>query len=176
MGTTYAPIGHTPVIRQRVRHREKITVLGSLTISPTRSRFGLHCEFLRGRSIDQNDLIAHLRELRHTLGRPLVVILDNLGQHKGRLLRTWCESVGDVHLEFLPPYAPELNAIEAVWSHGKRVTTCGRFADDAAGLMTLAHQSIEAASSQSLLRGFVRSTRLPIAFDLPKRINQPEAV
>lgn len=159
-----------------MRHREKITVLGSLTVSPTRSRFGLHCEFLDGRSIHQDDLIAHLRDLRHTLRQPLIVILDNLGQHKGRLLREWCESVGDVHLEFLPPYAPELNAIEAVWSHGKRVTASGRVVDDAKGLTLLAHQSIEAASKQRLLRGFVRGTRLPIAFDLPKRIDQSDDV
>ena len=162
------------MIRYRHRHREKVTVLGSLTISPLRRRMGLYCEFLRGCSVNQDHLIDHLSKLRRMLRRPLVVVLDNLAQHKGRKLRRWCEMMGDVHLEFLPPYAPELNPIEAVWSHGKRNTAAGRVVDDADGLQHLAETAIEAASQQHLLRGFIRSTKLPFAFDLPSRIDQSD--
>lgn len=166
VGRTYAPIGHTPVLKHRLRRREKVTVLGSLTLSPDRRRCGLHAEFLPGRGVTQDDLIAHLAALRRRLGRPLVVVLDNLPTHKGRRLRGWVERVGDVHLEFLPPYAPELNPIEGVWGHGKCVTAAGRTADDAAELETLVRESVDAASEQRLLRGFLKGTRLPIRLDL----------
>ncbi|QDT16764.1 hypothetical protein CA12_28710 [Alienimonas californiensis] len=146
-------------------------MIGSLTISPRRRRCGLYCEFLRGRGVTQEDLIAHLRRLRKTLGCPLVVVLDNLNVHKGQRLRGWCERVKDVRLEYLPAYAPELNAVEAAWGHGKCVTAAGRTADDADELEALAREAIAAAGQQRLLRGFVRGTRLPFQFDLPSRRN-----
>lgn len=107
--------------------------------------------------------------MRRTLGTPLVVVLDNLQQHKSAKLRAWCEKVGDVHLEYLPPYAPELNPIEPAWSHGKYVTAAGRVVDTAEELATLAQESVTAAGKQHLLRGFIRSTGLPLKFNLEKR-------
>lgn len=166
---TWAMAGQTPVIRHRLRHRLKVTVLGSLTLSPNRRRCGLYAEFLPGRSVSVEDLIRHLGRLRRTLGTPLVVVLDNLNQHKSAKLRAWCEKVGDVHLEYLPPYAPELNPIEPAWSHGKYVTAAGRVVDTAEELATLAQESVTAAGKQHLLRGFIRSTGLPLKFDLHKR-------
>ena len=80
--------GHTPVIRHRLRHRLKVTVLGALTLSPNRRRCGLYAEFMPGRSVTTEDLIRHLGRLRRALGTPLVVVLDNLRQHKTKKLRT----------------------------------------------------------------------------------------
>lgn len=119
-----------------------------------------------GRGVKQEDLIEHLRGLWRWLGRPLVVVLDKLPTHKGRLRRQWCDRIGDARLEFLPPYAPELNPIEGVWSHGKCVTAAGRAVDDLAELEPLARESVDAASEQSLLRGFLKGTNLPVRFDL----------
>lgn len=175
MGRTWAPIGQTPVIEHRLRHREKINVLGSLTISPARRRCGLYAEFFSGRSVTQHDLIAHFRRLRRTFRTPLVVVLDNLAQHKGRKLKAWCRKIGDVHLEYLPPYAPELNPIEGVWGHGKCVTARGRIVDDADELEALSRESLTKANEQHLLRGFMQGTRLPFAFDLTNRIDQSES-
>jgi DDE superfamily endonuclease len=163
---TWGPIGQTPVIRHRLRHRDKLTVLGSVSVSPARRRCGLYAEFLPGRSVNQQDLIAHFRRLRRTFRTPLVIVLDNLGQHKGRELHDWCPSVGDVPLEYLPPYAPELNPAEGVWGHGKCVTAAGRLVDDAAQLEQLAREAITAADQQHLLRGFIRGTSLPFQFNL----------
>ena len=146
--------------------------MGSLTVSPARNRCGLYAEFLSGRGVDQNVLIAHFRRLRRTLRNPLVVVLDNLNLHKGKLLRRWCERVGDVHLEYLPPYAPDLNPVEAVWGHGKCVTAAGRLVDDAEQLEQLAREAIGAANEQQLLFGFIRSTGLPIQFRLDSRKSQ----
>lgn len=96
-------------------------------------------------------------------------MLDNLQQHKGKQLRAWCEQVSDVQLEYLPPYAPELNPIEAAWSHGKCVTSAGRLVDTRAELESLAKEAVTTASQQNLLRGFIKSTKLPFQFDLPPR-------
>lgn len=149
-------------------------MLGSVTVSPARRRCGLCAELLPGRSVNQTDLIARFRRLRRTFRTPPVIVLDNLAQHKGKALRAWCTSVGDVHREHLPPYAPELNPAEGVWSHGKCVTAAGRLVDDAAQLELLAREAPDAADEQRLLRGFIRGTGLPFRFDLPTRKHQSE--
>ncbi len=165
----------TPTVRHRVRHREKVTLLGSLTLSPARRRCGLHVDVLRTRSVTAAQLLDHLRRLRRTCRTPLVVVLDNFNTHRGRRLRRWVESIGDVPLEFLPPYAPELNAVEGAWSHGKCRTAEGRLVEDRDGLERLAHAAIENARAQHLLRGFIRATGLPLAFHL-KRNHQSESL
>ena len=44
-----------------------------------------------------------------------IVIMDNLGSHKAQAIRTAIRSVG-ARLLFLPPYSPDLNPIEQVFS------------------------------------------------------------
>jgi len=44
-----------------------------------------------------------------------VVILDNLGSHKGQAVRRAIRSAG-AHMLFLPPYSPDLNPIEQVFA------------------------------------------------------------
>ncbi len=50
-----------------------------------------------------------------TLSPGDVVILDNLGSHKGKAVRTAIRKAG-AHLIFLPPYSPDLNPIEQVFA------------------------------------------------------------
>ena len=42
-----------------------------------------------------------------------IVVLDNLGSHKGLAVRRAIRAAG-AHLLFLPPYSPDLNPIEQV--------------------------------------------------------------
>ena len=44
-----------------------------------------------------------------------VVIMDNLGSHKGKAVRKAIRDAG-AHLIFLPPYSPDLNPIEQVFA------------------------------------------------------------
>lgn len=50
-----------------------------------------------------------------TLKRGDVVVLDNLGSHKGERARRAVRAVG-AHLLFLPPYSPDLNPIEMMFA------------------------------------------------------------
>ena len=50
-----------------------------------------------------------------TLKRGDIVILDNLGSHKGKAVRKAIRAVG-AHLMFLPKYSPDLNPIEQVFA------------------------------------------------------------
>jgi len=49
-----------------------------------------------------------------------IVVLDNLSAHKNQQIRGLIESVG-AELWFLPPYSPDLNPIEKMWSKIKAI-------------------------------------------------------
>jgi transposase len=49
-----------------------------------------------------------------------IVVMDNLGSHKGRAVRQAIRRAG-AHLIFLPPYSPDLNPIEQVFAKLKHL-------------------------------------------------------
>lgn len=49
-----------------------------------------------------------------------IVVLDNLSAHKNQKTRELIESVG-AQVWFLPPYSPDLNPIEKMWSKIKAI-------------------------------------------------------
>ena len=58
--------------------------------------------------------------LAPTLVKGDIVILDNLGSHKGQAARNAIRATG-AHLIFLPPYSPDLNPIEQVFAKLKHL-------------------------------------------------------
>ena len=60
------------------------------------------------------------RMLAPTLEPGDIVVLDNLGSHKGRAVRAAIRAAG-AHLLFLPPYSPDLNPIEQVFAKLKHL-------------------------------------------------------
>jgi len=60
------------------------------------------------------------KELAPALKQGDIVILDNLGSHKGRFVRQAIRAAG-AHLFFLPPYSPDLNPIEQVFAKLKHL-------------------------------------------------------
>ena len=49
-----------------------------------------------------------------------IVIMDNLSAHKNQEVKDLIESV-DAEIWFLPPYSPDLNPIEKIWSKIKAI-------------------------------------------------------
>ena len=64
--------------------------------------------------------IEHLQKVRdnYEANIPLAFIIDNATWHKTEAVKTFCER-NNITLLFLPPYAPEYNPIERVWSYLK---------------------------------------------------------
>ena len=60
------------------------------------------------------------RVLAPTLRAGDVVVMDNLTAHKRPRVRQMIESVG-ASVMYLPPYSPDLNPIEMIWSKVKRL-------------------------------------------------------
>jgi transposase len=64
---------------------------------------------------------ARLLDAAHQqLGGPIVLVWDNLNTHRDRLMKSLIATRPWLTVFYLPAYAPELNPVEAVWSHLKR--------------------------------------------------------
>jgi transposase len=77
--------------------------------------------------INGKSFLAYVEQiLVPTLRAGDVVVMDNLGSHKGAAVRRAIRAVG-AKLFFLPPYSPDLNPIEQVFS---KLKTLLRKADE----------------------------------------------
>ena len=66
-------------------------------------------------------MIAALRYFRRRIGRPLVIIWDGLAAHRARPVQGFVAAhPTDYQIEWLPPYAPELNPVEYIWGYWKQ--------------------------------------------------------
>ena len=66
--------------------------------------------------INGESFLAYVEQVLLPALRPGdIVIIDNLGSHKGKAVRRLIRSVG-AKLFFLPPYSPDLNPIEQVFA------------------------------------------------------------
>lgn len=114
---TWAERGKTPVLEQWDR-RDRLTIITALALSPKRRRVRMFFRLL-DHNAKAEDLLWFLHDLHHELGRKLHVVWDNLGAH--RRAENGLRAIGCRWVRFhrLPPYAPELNPVEHVWTTAK---------------------------------------------------------
>jgi transposase len=75
---------------------------------------------------DGDVFLAYVREvLRPTLRVGDIVVMDNLAVHKTEAAIELIESAGAT-VEYLPPYSPDLNPIEKMWSKIKAFLRAAR--------------------------------------------------
>jgi putative transposase len=68
----------------------------------------------------EQDYARFLDAAHQQLGGPLVLVWDNLNTHTSRAMAELITARLWLTVYQLPAYAPELNPVEAVWSHLKR--------------------------------------------------------
>lgn len=112
-GTTWGKEGETLVVEDSGDR------FGMNMISAVSPRGDMRFATFEGR-MNSARFIRFLKKLRKDAGRRIIVILDNAGYHKsGAVKRFAVDTKGEVTLEYLPPYAPELNPDEQVWNQAK---------------------------------------------------------
>jgi hypothetical protein len=160
---TWAPVGCTPLIRHHFAN-DRISVISGISVSPTRKRLGLFGMFFWD-NIAQEEVVTFMHEVLHHLRGHVIALLDNSNTHQGATLRDLCRRFPRLHLEYFPPYAPELNPDEGVWGLLKGALANGCPGD----IQDLAEQLQEEfrhlARSQPKLRGCMQQSELP--FYLP---------
>jgi transposase len=112
-GTTWAPVGKTPVVAASGRTRS-ISMISA--VSP---RGELHFQVYET-GIKQEEFLEFCKMLVADAGRPVFLIVDNSQVHRAKILKAYeKESNGMLTLFFLPPYSPDLNPDEWVWKNVK---------------------------------------------------------
>ncbi len=106
----WAPCGHKLVAKVPHGHWRTLTFLAALR----HDRIDAPC-VIDG-PINGESFLAYVEQaLVPTLGVGDIVIVDNLGSHKGKAVRRAIRAAG-AKLFFLPPYSPDLNPIEQVFA------------------------------------------------------------
>ena len=113
-GTTWAPVGQTPVVEVTGR-RFSFNMISA--VSPRGEfRFMIH----EG-SVTATTFKEFLTRLMVGASKPIFLIVDGHPIHKSKLVKDYVASLnGQLTLFYLPPYAPQLNPDEQVWAHVKR--------------------------------------------------------
>jgi transposase len=112
---TWARKGRTPVLDSWGRHRDKVSVIGAVSISPVARKPGLYFATDPRDFFDAGRVVKFLRDLLKHLRGKVVVVWDRGSNHKGPLIRRFLARNERLTLEYLPGYAPDLNPVEAVW-------------------------------------------------------------
>ena len=115
-GTTWAPIGETPVIADSGDR------FGLNMISAVSAQGQMFFDCFEG-MMESQRFIEFLKSLRESAGTSIVVIVDGGSYHKSKAVKEFLKEEGaslGIRLVLLPPYSPELNPDEQVWNHAKR--------------------------------------------------------
>jgi len=112
-GTTWGKIGQTPVVPDS---GDRFSLRLISAVSP---RGDMKFASFVG-SMTGEKFVDFLKKLRQDVGGPLIVIADNAAYHRSPPVREYVEqSQGELVVEHLPRYSPELNPDEQVWNQAK---------------------------------------------------------
>ena len=107
--TTWGAVGVTPVLRREDKRRGLSCFCGLTTSGK------LYSVYFEG-SINADRLVTALRHIRRYLKGPLTVIWDRLSVHRSAAVREYIARDGQIEVEELPAYSPQLNPEE--YCHG----------------------------------------------------------
>jgi putative transposase len=125
-GRTWGRRGSTPVVSVSAKGSGRVSVAGLMCTKPgdaTRLVYRTivhHGRRHEPKGFAEADYAALLDAAHQQLGGPIVVVWDNLNAHVSARMRRYVAGRDWLTVFQLPPYAPELNPTEGVWSHLKR--------------------------------------------------------
>jgi hypothetical protein len=140
---TWAPRGHTPVIRHRFNWKR-----ASMAVALCYGSMGggaTVCFHHQHGAYDTDTLIGALGELRRFLGgQKATLVWDGLPAHRSLAMAAWLRRQRSwLVVESLPGYAPELNPVEALWSSLKGVELANLAGDTLEEVTTAAERGIQ---------------------------------
>ncbi|OOV45812.1 DDE endonuclease [Leptospira borgpetersenii serovar Ballum] len=106
---TWSLISKTPIIRHKMSWK-KLSVIGAI------SQKDFHFQIVEG-SVKSRDLIYFLKKNL----KKILIVWDNLSAHKSKMMKEFLKANEKrLRVEFLPPYALELNPQEYIWCRWKK--------------------------------------------------------
>ena len=156
---SWGPRGCPPVMYCWDR-RDRLSVIAGLSLATRRRRVGLYF-LVRRRNVTAAEVEAFLRGVQRSLGRKLIVVMDRWAVHRKAAKGLF----GDRRfwIEFLPPYAPDLNPVDKMWAHTKHDDLANYVPDDVEELEAELKCSLRQTRGRpALLRSFFRQAKLEL--------------
>jgi transposase len=148
-GTTWAPVGKTPVVRN-TGARYSVNMISAVSAQGA-LRFTVH----EG-TVNATVFINFCKRLLHDSDGPVYLVVDGHPSHRAKITTKFVASTdGRLKLFFLPGYSPELNPDEWVWKNVKH---------DRIGKTGVASQDDLKAKAVSALRRLQKLPALVRAF------------
>lgn len=110
LGRTWAPKGKRPILRRVTRERRALSTAVGLTLSGK-----IYKRHFDG-SMHGDEVVEALEHLRRHIPGKFILIWDRAPIHKGRQATAYLADHPEILVEWLPPYAPEVNPEE--FCHG----------------------------------------------------------
>jgi putative transposase len=162
---TWGRRGFTPVLWHRGRHRQKVSAIAALCLSPDRRTVRLYFQLLIETNFNAAAVLTFVQQLARQLRAPFALVWDRSTTHRGLGVATFLDVVGSVQVSF-PPYAPELNPVEYVWSYLKTKPLANLACRDVQALATVGrHHARSLQRRPHLLRSFLSHSPLPLRLE-----------
>lgn len=157
-GTTWAPVGKTPVVVSSGAR------FGLNLVSAVTNRGDMRFMITEGR-VTARVFLDFLKRLVHGSNRPIYVIADGHPIHKAKMVKEYVDSTnGMLTIYYLPPYSPELNPDELVWANLKR-RVGRRVVDSLDSLKKMVYSDMKSIqNNDSLVRSFFKTKTTRYAF------------
>jgi transposase len=114
--------------------------------------------------LDEREIGGLPSKLKRQIGRKLLIVWDGVGTHKSRRVRQWLEQQdGRIASAFMPPYAPELNPVEAIRAYLKKYEIANLCSTRLAEVSAFARRRLKSMQRRpSLIRAFWQQAELAL--------------
>ena len=158
---SWAPKGQTPIHKSWDR-RDRLSAISAVTVSPRRRRLGLYFDIL-DHNIKADDFEAFVANVLRRLSRPLLLVMDRYSVHRAAAKHLRERFGRRITVEWLPPYAPELNPDEQVWNRAKYTDLANFIPEDVEALgHAMAASFRKTRGQQWLLQSFFAKAKLSL--------------
>ena len=159
---TWSPRGQTPVLRQVGRNLKKVSAIAALCVSPDRCEVRLYFQLLIDANFTAAAVRGFLRQLAGHFRDPLLLLWDRANIHRGLNTEVFLDVMEWWHFYF-PPYAPELNPVEYLWSYLKTNPLANLACPEVASLAAAGRRHARSLQHKlGLLRSFIRHSPLSL--------------
>ena len=159
---TWGLRGLTPLLRVRARSHEKVSGIGALVVSPRRRRVSLCLALYHKENIRGPQILNFLRSLRENYPGPIMLLWDRGTPHRHHEVSRYLQLRAHWQVEWLPPYAPELNPVEQLWTYLKYGHLSNFAPDTVEEIKSTVRKEVRKLSRRPhLLRSFFHHSKLP---------------
>ncbi len=161
---SFAPKAETPILHEPRSHRHKFSAIGAIVLSPKLRQPDLLFQLLpTDQNFDSGLVTEFVRQIlkRNPWGRTFI-IWDRAPIHRGKEMRKFLSRCRRAYCHHFPPYSPELNPVELVWSQTKWHDLANCVPHDMDELRTRAeHSLLNSGNRKRMLTEFIKHSTDP---------------